>query len=77
MEQEALTKFVDEHLKKGYIKPSKSPYMSPFFFIKKKDRKLRPVQDYRKVNKWTIKNHYPLLVTGAGLDSQQTWIRCL
>ena len=59
-EQEALTKFVDEHLKKGYIKPSKSPYASPFFFIKKKDGKLRPVQDYRKVNEWTIKNRYPL-----------------
>ena len=40
MEQEALTKFIDEHLKKGYIKPSKSPYASPFFFIKKKDEKL-------------------------------------
>jgi hypothetical protein len=27
-----------------------------FFFIKKKDGKLRPVQDYRPVNKWTKKN---------------------
>ena len=60
MEQEALTKFVDEHLKKGYIKPSKSPYASPFFCFKKKDGKLGPVQDYRKVNEWTIKNRYPL-----------------
>jgi hypothetical protein len=59
-EQEALTVFIDEHLKKGYIRPSKSPYASPFFFIKKKDGKLRPVQDYRKVNQYTIKNHYPL-----------------
>jgi hypothetical protein len=59
-EQEALTMFIDEHLKKGYIKPSKSPYASPFFFIKKKDGKLRPVQDYRKVNQYTIKNRYPL-----------------
>ena len=59
-EQVALTEFIQEHLKKGYIKPSKSPYASPFFFIKKKDGKLRPVQDYRKVNEWTIKNRYPL-----------------
>ena len=57
-EQLALTEFIQEHLKKGYIKPSKSPYASPFFFIKKKDRKLRPVQDYRRVNEWTIKNRY-------------------
>ena len=59
-EQVALTEFIQEHLKKGYIKPSKSPYASPFFFIKKKDGKLRPVQDYRRVNEWTIKNRYPL-----------------
>jgi hypothetical protein len=59
-EQKALQEFIKEHLAKGYIRPSKSPYASPFFFIKKKDGKLRPVQDYRKVNKWTIKNRYPL-----------------
>ncbi len=41
-----LTEFLGEHLRKGYIWESNSPYASPFFFIKKKDRKLRPVQDY-------------------------------
>ena len=45
-EKEALRKWLDEELKKGYITKSKSPYASPFFFIKKKDGKLRPVQDY-------------------------------
>ena len=59
-EQLALTKFIQEHLQKGYIKPSKRPYASPFFFIKKKDGKLQPIQDYGKVNEWTIKNRYPL-----------------
>ena len=59
-EQVALQGFLKEHLEKGYIRPSKSPYAAPFFFIKKKDGKLRPVQDYRKVNEWTIKNRYPL-----------------
>ena len=33
---EALNKFIDEQLLKGYIEPSKSPYVSPFFFVKKK-----------------------------------------
>ena len=33
---------------------------SPFFFISKKDGKLRPCQDYRYLNDWTIKNAYPL-----------------
>jgi hypothetical protein len=60
LEQEELKKFVKEHLAKGYIRPSKSPYAAPFFFIKKKDGKLRPVQDYRRLNKWTIHNQYPL-----------------
>ena len=59
-EQKALQEFLAKHLKKGYICPSKSPYMSPFFFIKKKDGKLRPVQDYQQVNKWTIRNRYLL-----------------
>ena len=59
-EQQALEEFIKEHQRKGYIRPSKSPYAAPFFFIKKKDGKLRPVQDYRKINEWTIRNRYPL-----------------
>ena len=59
-EDEALDKFIDEQLLKGYIEPSKSPYASPFFFVKKKDGKLRLVQDYRALNSWMVKNQYPL-----------------
>jgi hypothetical protein len=39
-EDTALEKFLDEMVAKGYICPSKSPYASPFFFVKKKDGKL-------------------------------------
>jgi hypothetical protein len=59
-EQEELHKFVKEHTARGTIRPSKSPYKSRFFYIKKKDGKLQPVQDYRPVNQWTICNAYPL-----------------
>ena len=59
-EQEELDKFLQEHLTKGYIVPSKSPMASPVFFVKKKDGKLRLVQDYRKLNDITVKNQYPL-----------------
>jgi hypothetical protein len=38
------------------IQPSKGPYASNYFFVKKKDGKLRPVQDYRPLNKWTKKD---------------------
>ena len=30
------------------------------FFVKKKDGKLRFIQDYQKLNQFTVKNHYPL-----------------
>ena len=59
-EQVELDKFLQEHISKGYLVPSKSPMASPVFFIKKKDGKLRLVQDYRRLNKITIKNRYPL-----------------
>ena len=59
-EQEELDKFLTEHVAKGYLVPSKSPMASLVFFIKKKDGKLRLIQDYRRLNKITIKNWYPL-----------------
>lgn len=59
-EQKELDAFLEENLKSGRIKPSKSPMASPVFFVKKKDGSLRLVQDYRKLNDMTIKNSYPL-----------------
>jgi hypothetical protein len=64
VEDEALDLFIDKQLEKGYIRPSQSQYASSFFFIKKKDGKLQPVQDYRKVNAWTVRNQYPLPLIG-------------
>jgi hypothetical protein len=61
-EDKSLLKFLQEQEAKGYIRPSISPYTSPFFFIQKKDGKLRPVQDYRRINDITISNQYPLLL---------------
>ena len=55
-EQKELDTFLEEHLRTGRIQPSKSPMASPFFFVKKKDGRLRPVQDYQKLNDMTIKN---------------------
>jgi hypothetical protein len=55
-----LQAFVKEHLAQGMIVPSKSPYKSQFFYIKKKDGKLQPIQDYQPVNQQTIHNAYPL-----------------
>ena len=59
-EDDALQTFLSENLDKGYIRQSKSPYAFPFFFIKKKNGDLRPVQDYRKLNAVTVRNTTPL-----------------
>ena len=59
-EREEVREFIQEQLRKGYIRPSKSPQTAPVFFMGKKDGKKRMVQDYRYLNEWTIKNNYPL-----------------
>jgi len=51
-------KFIDEELRKKYIRPL--PQMIPVFFVGKKNGKERMIQDYIYLNKWTIKNNYPL-----------------
>ena len=53
-EKEVCKAFIEEHLKTSCIVPSKSPQASPFFFVPKKDRTLRPCQDYRYLNSHTI-----------------------
>jgi len=59
-EREKVREFIQEQLRKGYIRPSKSPQITLVFFVGKKDGKKRMVQDYMYLNKWTIKNNYPL-----------------
>jgi hypothetical protein len=55
-ERQEAHNFIAEHLKRGTIQLSNSPYAANFFFVKKKDKKLCPVQDYHPVNKWTLKD---------------------
>ena len=55
-----MQRFLSEQLRKGYIKPSKSPQIVLVFFVENKDSKKRMVQNYRYLNKWTVKNSYPL-----------------
>jgi Reverse transcriptase (RNA-dependent DNA polymerase) len=57
-----------ENLDKGFIRPLQSPMASPFFYVTKKDGKLRPCQDYRYLNDWTTKNAYPLPLISEIMD---------
>ena len=59
-EKEKVQNFVNNQLRKGYIRPLKSPQTSPVFFVRKKDRSKRMVIDYYSLNEQTIKNNYPL-----------------
>ena len=68
-EREKVREVVKEQLRKGYIRPSKSPQIVPVFFVGKKDGKKRMVQDYRYLNEWTIKNNYPLLLISDVLEN--------
>nr|GEZ83322.1 putative reverse transcriptase domain-containing protein [Tanacetum cinerariifolium] len=46
--------------KKGFIRPSSSPWGAPILFIKKKDGSFRMCINYCELNKLTAKNRYPL-----------------
>ena len=74
-EDEVLQTFLKEQTDKGYIRELKSPYTSAFFFIKRKDGKLCPIQDYQKLNGHTIKNRYLLpLIPDLIAEVQNTWV---
>ena len=49
-----------ELLDKGFGCPSVSPWGAPALFAKKKDGALRLCIDYRKLNRVTVKNKYPM-----------------
>ena len=59
-EREEVQNFVEDQLRKGYIRLSKSPQMSPVFFVGKKDGSKQMVIDYCNLNDQTIKNNYLL-----------------
>jgi hypothetical protein len=59
LENKALEKYIKEQKAKGYICPLKSLYTAPFF-IKKKSGDLRLIYNYQELNKWIIRNYYPL-----------------
>ena len=56
-----LQMHLEELLKKGYIRPSVSPWGAPILFVRNKDGTLRLYIDYKQLKKATMKNKYPLL----------------
>ena len=71
-EREEVQNFIENQLRKGYIRPSKSPQTSPVFFVGKKDRNKRMVMDYRNLNSQTVKNNYPLPLITDLIDNMSS-----
>jgi hypothetical protein len=66
---ETLRKYLAEELAKGFIEDGSLPYISPTFYIPKKDKgEYCLVVDYRKLNDITIKDHYPMPNVQMELD---------
>ena len=55
-ELQVLRGYLDENLKKGFIRESQSPAGYPILFARKKDSSLQLCVNYRKLNNITVKN---------------------
>ena len=60
VELQELRVQLQEPLDKRFIRPSTSPWGAPVLFAKKRGKTLRLCMNYRKLNRVTIKNRYPL-----------------
>jgi len=67
-ELEALRKYIEDNLRKGFIRHSQSPCGAPILLVKKPDGTLCLCIDYRALNKITTKNRYPLPLIDELLD---------
>lgn len=63
-----LRRYLNENLKNGRIRESKSPAGAPILFVPKANGSLRLCVDYRGLNKVSVKNRYPLPLISEILD---------
>jgi len=69
--QETLKEFIDENLTNGFIRSTSSPHGAPVLFVKKKDGSLWLCVDFRRLNRITKKDRYPLPLISDLLDSSR------
>ncbi|GBG89571.1 hypothetical protein CBR_g49360 [Chara braunii] len=55
-----LKRQLEELLRLGFIKPNNSPWVAAVRFARKADGTLRLFIDYRGLNRYTVKNIYPM-----------------
>ena len=68
-EKKKVREFVEKQFKKGYIRPLKSSQTSLVFFVEKKNGKKKIVQDYKYLNKRTVKDNYLLSLISDLIDT--------
>ncbi|UYV79636.1 K02A2.6-like, partial [Cordylochernes scorpioides] len=68
-ERRAIQGEVDKMIKMGVAQPSESPWSSPVVLVKNKDGSWRFCVDYRRLNRITKKDVYPIPRTDDVLDS--------
>jgi len=72
--REEVHEFIAEQLRKGYIRPFKLPQIAPVFFVEKNSKK-RMVQNYQYLNKWTVKNNYPLSLISENIGTKKVFMK--
>ena len=61
-QRKRVEEMIKEMKKENIVRPSKSPYNSPLLLVPKKDGSWRMVIDYRKLNKQTVPERFPMPV---------------
>jgi hypothetical protein len=70
MLKEVVKEELQKLLKVGFIYPiSDSQWVSPLFFVPKKNGKWRICLDYRELNNATLRDHFPLPFIDQVLDT--------
>ncbi|GBM06351.1 Transposon Ty3-G Gag-Pol polyprotein [Araneus ventricosus] len=72
IEKEIINEQMAQWLKDKIIRPNTSEYSSPAVLVKKKDGSSRLSIDYRRLNKITVREHFPLLLIDDLLDRLQS-----
>ncbi|GJX89120.1 reverse transcriptase [Tanacetum coccineum] len=67
-QKEVVELMVKELMDSGVIRDSTSSFSSPIVLVKKKDGSWRMCVDYRKLNKYTVKDNFPIPVIEELLD---------
>ncbi|GKE43742.1 reverse transcriptase, partial [Tanacetum coccineum] len=73
-QKDVIETMVKELLDSGVIRPSHGPFSSPIVMVKKKDGSWRMCIDYKQLNKFTVKDKFPIPVIEELIDKLQEHI---